>query len=49
VVPALNLVERVADHFQVILVGSDDRAIQLKLNDGLRTTDRGNAGGMVGE
>jgi hypothetical protein len=52
--PALDLVERIADGLQEVGVGGDDRAVEMELDYRLRAIDRrdrlvqfGDAGGVV--
>jgi hypothetical protein len=47
VVPALDLVQRVAHRLQEILVGGQDRSIQLEFDDRLRPVQRGQDRGLV--
>ncbi len=46
---AFDLVERVTQHRQKILVRRDDRAVQFELDHGLRFADRGYLTAEVGE
>ena len=48
VVPALDFVERVSQGGQEIVVGGDDRAVDVELDHGLGLADGGDLAGVVG-
>ena len=48
VMPALDLLQRVSHGLQEVLVGRHDRAIQLKLDDGLGLADGGDLSAIIG-
>src|SRR3954451_4546183 len=47
VMAALDLIEPIAHDAQEVLIGGDDRAVEIEFDYGLRTADRGNLAGIL--